>query len=251
VTSQARYIAHATCAISYALDNQIRIRVGDVEQAFQPVINSQANGTNVADSAPPTIPRFTLQSGPKQIAVSQVSAQLDLDFTSDGKSGVATFEVVKRNFLHFWEGVCRLKSLAELREVGIVLTFHIPKTASQADLAKLIFDRYMRLTPLGAVASTGFTIGFLDTEKQIFFNISLESYELRQGVITGDLSNRQNISVDVSTLPVKESGIEVKFDVNSRPMLTAGTPIAKDLGGRLFAELEALALTGGAEFLSW
>ena len=101
------YLASATCVATFNIDKQIRYRVADIENAFRSTVVSQAVGTNVADNAPPNIPRFTLQSGQKVISVSQVQCQMDMNFAEQRKTFDQVGAVVRKNFAGFWAGVYR------------------------------------------------------------------------------------------------------------------------------------------------
>jgi hypothetical protein len=251
VNSGPEYISHATVVVSFPLDSEIRYKVGDVERNFQSIVGGQASGTNVADSAPPPIPRFTMQSGPKQIAVSQISAQLDMEFSNANKPIDNTLAIIKRNAVGFWEGAKRLKSLDEITEVGIILTMNSTSKLSQADMAREIDKRFLKVPSLGEIASVQLQVGYIDTEKLIFFNVSVGTYELREGPVNQRDAKGGRLTLDIGTLSVKEIGYEVKFDVNSKPLHQAKKIPSAELGQVIYLELENLLLTRGREYLAW
>lgn len=251
MTASNQYLARATFVASFALDREIRYKVGDIERYFQSVLSAQAVGTNVADSAPAPIPRFTLQSGPKQIAVSQVSAQLDMDFTEQVKTADKLFGIVEKNFGAFWDGVCKLKKLEDLKEIGMVLTVNTPQTASKTMLSQELFDRYFKAPQIGEVASASFQVGYLDQKTNLFNNIAISPYEIREGMISNEAGQPGMLSIEVEKLRIRETGIETKMDVNSKPMLAARQPVTAELGQLMLKELRSLVASRGKEFLSW
>lgn len=251
MASDRQYVANATCVISFAIDRQIRYRIAEIERAFQSVLGGQATGTNVVDSAPPAIPRFTMQSGPKQVSISQVTAQLDLDFYSQKKSFEALLPTIKKNFSNFWHGVCEFKNCSEIRDMGMVLTFSNPDKRSVSQLSAEVFDRYIKAPILGDVASTSFQIGFLDTDKQAFINVAVGPYEMREGLVTNPDPRGGPLTVELDRLPISEHGIEIKLDVNSKPMTLDGGELPKDLDQQLFDRLNRLVNTRCKNYLVW
>ena len=249
-----QYLTSATCVINFAVDRQIRYRVADIERAFQDVLGGQATGTNVADNAAPSIPRFTMQSGPKQLSVSQINVQLDLDFFNQKKSFESLSATVKKNFSNVWHGVRQFKSLVEIRDMGLILVFNTPDKRSMAELSSLIFERYFRVPTLGEVASSGFQLGFLDSDKQAFINVAVGAYEIRAGMVnTPDAKGGSGGSVNVmlDDLPIIEHGIETKLDVNSRPIERKGGELPGNLDEQLFQRLNGLVSDRFKDFLSW
>jgi hypothetical protein len=251
MANDRQYVTNATCVISFAIDRQIRYRTAEIERAFQSVLGGQATGTNVIDSAPPAIPRFTMQSGPKQVSVSQVTAQLDLDFFSQKKNFDALSPTIKKNFSNFWRGVCEFKSCTEIRDMGMVLTFSSPDKKPVDQLSSEVFDRYLKAPLLGDVASTSFQIGFLDTDKQAFINVAVGSYEMREGLISNPDPRGGPITVELDQLPISEHGIEIKIDVNSKPMTLDDGKLPKNLDQLLFDRLNNLVNTRCEEYLAW
>jgi hypothetical protein len=252
MATELQYLAQATCVISFAPDREIRYKVAEIERAFQSVVGGQATGTNVADTAPPTIPRFTMQSGPKQLSISQVSAQLDLDFSSQRKPFESLAPTIRKNLSHFWSGVGAFKSRTEIRDMGLIFTINIPSKLNMGELSAEISKRYIRAPMAGEVVSTSIQVGVLDADKQAFINVTLGAYELRQGRVDKPVpSGAGRITIDLDSLPITETGIEVKFDVNSKPMARKSGELPADLDERLFQRIEGLLNDRYKEFLTW
>lgn len=251
MATEQQYLANATCVISFSMDRQIRYRVADIERAFQSVLGGQATGTNVADTAPPAIPRFTMQSGPKQLSISQVTAQLDLDFFSQKKSFESLSATIKKNFSNFWQGFCQVKNLTDIRDMGMIFTINTPDKRSTNELSAEVFKRYVRAPLLGDVASTSLQLGFLDTDKQAFINVAVGSYEIREGLINNPDPRGGPMTIEINELPVSEHGIETKLDVNSKPMTLKDGQLPRDLDDQLFRRLNGLVTERCKDFLSW
>jgi hypothetical protein len=244
------YVAQATFVANFDQDSGIRYRVAEIESAFRSVCVAQAVSTNVPDSAPGAIPRFTIQSGPKTVSVSQVSAQLDLDFSEQRKSLKNTFDIIEKNVSAFWSGMLSLKRVSEVRHGGLVLTVNFPSQLSREEICATILDRYAKVPTRGQPATAAIQFGYLDTELHLFNNVSLAQYEIRQGLVQGPVGARQ-LEIDVSSIPVREQGFETKVDINSRPMTTANLSTPSDLGEILLRNMKACLFDWGTEFFSW
>ncbi len=247
-------LVHAICVVSFNMDHDLRYKIREIEQSFVSVFSAQvqAIGTNVPDIAPPAIPRFMLQSGPKQIAVSQMTVQIELNFNDQDKKFDETLEIIQKNFKKFWSGVIKFKTINEVKDIGMVLTLNKPLKTSQAEISQRLFDRFFKITPLGNVASAGFQVGFLDNSDHIFYNISANHYEMRELMVNGDKPSDPTIFInDVGNWPIKELGIELKLDVNSKPMLEAAIAITENIGDMLFDRLKELAKIYSQKLIDW
>lgn len=245
------YVAQATFVVSFAVDRSIRYKVAEIERAFQGVFTAQAVSTNVPDTGPISIPRFTMQSGPKQISVSQITAQLDLDFHEQRKSILNTFSIVEKNVLSFWRGICQLKELGEIKNAGLVLTISTPSQQTREEICAQILERYAKVPVKGMPANASIQFGFLDDASHLYNNISLQHYEVRAGTFIASNPGNTNNLVDVSALPLQEQGYETKLDINSRPMEAAQVRTTTDLGEVLLGNVKVFLTGWGQEFIAW
>jgi hypothetical protein len=250
VSAQQAYISQTTFVAQFEPDLSIRFKLGEIERAFQGVCATQGVSTNVPDSAPKAIPRFTLQSGPKAIAVSQVTAQLDMDFTEQKKSLKNTFDIVQKNVELFWAGVKSFKQISEIKHAGLVLTIASPSQLQKTQICAKILEKYAKVPNRGAPATSTIQFGYLDAEHHLFNNIAISDYELRAGSIEMSPTNRR-IEIDASSLPLREQGFETKLDFNSRPMAANQLPTPPDLAQILVENVRACAFEWGAEFIQW
>ncbi|MBK5205789.1 MAG: hypothetical protein JJD98_10380 [Polaromonas sp.] len=246
-----QYIGQATFVASFAVDRLIRYKVEEIERAFQGVFTAQAVSTNVPDTGPSSIPRFTLQSGPKQISVSQVTAQLDLNFNEQRKSISNTFLIIEKNFGAFWNGVCQLKKLDEIKNAGLVLTINTPSQQTREEICARILERYAKIPIRGTPANASIQFGFLDEAAHLFNNVSLQHYEVRSGTFTSEKPGTTAIEIDIQTIPVREQGYETKVDINSRPMEAAKVGTTINLGEVLLGSVKTFITGWGEEFFAW
>lgn len=245
------YVGKATFVASFAIDKTIRYKIGDIERAFQPVFTAQAVSTNVPDNGPPPIPRFTMQSGPKQISISQVTVQLDLNFDEQRKSIANTFAILEKNFASFWNGVCQLKRVDEIKNAGLVLTINSPSQGTREEVCSQILERYAKVPARGAAANASIQFGFKDDSESLYKNVSLQYYEVRTGTIPLGAPAGTTLVMEVASLPVQEKGYETKVDINSRPMEEAHVATTSALGAVLVGSMKAFTADWGKEFFTW
>lgn len=247
-----QYIANATFVATYAADRQIRFRLADVEKAFLQLVSGQASSTNVTDDAPPNIPRFTMQSGPKRIAISQVTAQLDLDFSEQHKSILNTLEIIKKNVRDFWTGVKELKGLENIKHVGLVVAINTPSEKNRNEICESILTRYTKFPKYGQFEDAAIRFGFLDDSECFYDNVAIGYYEVRSGTFQANIQpNSGPIEIDMDKLPILEVGYETKIDVNSRPMSARGDSPTKDVDDKILQNLIGFINSDGSEFLNW
>jgi len=236
------------CIVSFPHDDQIRYQVREVESSFHSLHLSQAQSPNLTDEMPSNLPRFILESGSKQVTISQVTAQLTLNFEDETKSISDTFDVVEKNVKLFWDGIIKLKKVEVLKNLGVVLTISCPTEAKADGIAKSIFTKFSSFPKLGEVASASMQFGFLDQSTNLYRNISIGTYEARQGEVK--IAGKKT-SVDIESLEVKETGVEIIMDVNTRPMAKSSLPLTEKSGELVLSQLKNFALKDGREFTSW
>jgi len=83
------------------------------------------------------------------------------------------------------------------------------------DIFDYIQSHFINVPPLGIPASAGLNVGY-KTPDNYFINLGVSQYKLIFGEIPLDGV------IDISKIPVSESGIELKVDINSRPLLSLG-----------------------------
>ena len=243
------YISRTTFLVQFEVDTSIRFKLGEIERAFQSVCQTQGVSTNVPDSAPAAIPRITLQSGPKSIAVSQVTTQLDMDFSEQRKSVRNTFDILQKNVELFWTGVMSFKSTAEIGHAGLVVTVASPSQLPKGKICASILDRYAKIPNRGESAQASIQFGYLDAEHHMFNNVAISNYEMRSGAI--EMGSAKRLQIDVSSLPLKEEGVEIKFDFNSRPMGMSQVTTPPDLAQLLIRSMQDCVFGWSSDFIKW
>ena len=219
-----KYVSQALCVFRFTLDPEVRLKVRELEKAFHGQFPGQAEVLNVPDSAQSTLTRLALRAGNKSLNVSQVSAQLTLEFEAKSMSLERQLEVIERNLQDFSRNVRTFRQAVGLEESGIIVTVNYPSDESSSTLHQHVFDRFFKIEPRGSVASVGFQIGF-ETPRETYENYAVGVYELRTKHFDAPVTVGPSspLSIAVSDIPVTEQGLEFKIDINNRPVFKAGS----------------------------
>lgn len=211
-------IGQAVFVVGYKRDPTIRTKQFDIEKALEPLIKVPSVNTNLPDDYNPQAPRVTLGDGRVSVHFSQNAAQLtvNVDNTDDKSIGITKSSITEQVNL-FQSCLDKIITPNQQNERGLVLTVQYPvdmtKTSEEA-IFEYIQSNFMKISPLGIPASAGFNVGY-KTDDNFFITLSIAQYKMISGEIPAMQSSQW---IDFSTLSVIESGIELKLDINSRPM---------------------------------
>lgn len=210
-------IAQVLFVIGYTRDSTIRTKQFDIEKALASLIGDTSVNTNLPDDFNPQAPRVTLMQGQLSAFFSQIAAQLTIDIdNTNGKSVEVIRDSITKKINLFQSCVDKIISHEQQRERGLVLTMKYPVDSTQFP-DEAVFDyiqsKFFQISPLGKPASAQFNVGY-KTNDNFFVTLSVAQYT-QYNIAT--MSAAQLF--DITTLPVIESGIELKIDVNSRPLV--------------------------------
>jgi len=211
-------IAQALFVIGFTKDSTIRTKQFDIEKAFTSFVNSPSVNTNLPDDFNPQAPRVTLREGQVSVVFSQITAQLTIDIiNNNGKSIEVIRDSIVKKINSFQGCVNKIIPSDQQQERGLVLTVLYPVDSTQFAnevVSGYIQSTFFQISPLGEPSSTQFTVGY-KTQDNYFLTLSVAQYQ----AFAGDLKDlKPNQWLDIQSLPVSESGIELKIDVNSRPL---------------------------------
>ncbi|WP_122491408.1 hypothetical protein [Pseudomonas viridiflava] len=208
------YISQAIFYSAHTLDNRVRYRQEEAEATFGPLFNVQSQQTNVPDDFDPGAPRLMFQSSHKQLLLSKNSAQFVLGFENAEKSIANQVEIVIDNIKKVTK---RLSSFSSCTgEVGFILTFNFPSSASRSRLSGAVFEKFLKLPSSHEVASASVKVGY-ETADSLFLNFEADVYELRRGGFQFNAFTEQ--AFDVSKLELQETGYSFKVDINNKPKI--------------------------------
>ncbi|SJM91152.1 hypothetical protein CRENPOLYSF2_2080003 [Crenothrix polyspora] len=212
-------ISQVLFVIGYMRDSAIRTKQFDIEKALTPLIVGSSVNTNLPDDFNPQAPRVTLRQGRLSVHFSQLTAQLTIDIdNTNGKSLDVIRDSIAKKINLFQDCVDKIIPHEQQRERGLVLTMLYPIDSTQfsdEDVFNHIQSNFFKISPLGEPASAQLNVGY-KTDDNFFITLSVAQYKMAAGEVP-------TMSVaewfDITKLPVIESGIELKIDVNSRPLV--------------------------------
>ncbi len=212
-------ISQVLFVIGYMRDSTIRIKQFDIEKALLPLIGGSSVNTNLPDDFNPQVPRVTLRQGKLSVHFSQLTAQLTIDIdNTNGKSLDVIRDSIAKKINLFQSCVDEIIPHEQQRERGLVLTMLYPVDSthfSNEAVFAHIQSNFFNISPLGEPASAQFNVGY-KTNDNFFLTLAVAQYQIAAGDIAAISATQY---VDINTLPVIESGIELKIDVNSRPLV--------------------------------
>ena len=241
-------IVQALFIIGYERDFKIRTKQFEIEKVLEPLFKNSSVNTNLPDDFNPHAPRVTLTQGNVSVYFSQLTAQLTIDIdNSKGQPIDVIRDSIAKKINLFQSCMDKIIVHEQQRERGLVLTVHYSVDSSKfADEA--IFEhlqsKFMKITPLGLPASAGFNVGY-KTDDNFFITLSVGDYKMVSGDDFPVSSTTQWL--DVSAFPVRESGIELKIDVNSKPMTGLNQP--DDVTGIILEKSFDFVLVKADEFM--
>lgn len=213
------------------VQEKIRFAQGDAEVAFGSFGAGQSQQTNVPDTTDPAVPRILFVKGERNISISSQAVQFQHVFPASSSAAsledgfqqladeVVAFHAQARDF----EQAGR-----EYGTVALIIVVNYPSEDGTAELHKYFFDRFLKIGPLGDIASTSFSAGF--RTGNFFLNINGAVYELRQFDMKLDkpgFINPANLVLGVKESKVISKGFQFTVDVNDRPRLMP--PIKADI----------------------
>lgn len=216
-----KYIDSATYVVTFQTNEKIRLKQADAEKAFGPMFpDVQSIQTNVPDDYDPNAPRLIMQVAKKNLTISQVAAQLTLNFKSSSKPLPEQLDIIEKNINSFCLAVSKFIKEEFIEHQGFIISLNYKTKQTQQEMNEYLFKRFFRVEPYVEpyveVASTNFRIGF-KTSDLLFINFEASAYEIREAKI----KQGANKMLRVKDIPVTEEGYNLKVDVNNRPMFMA------------------------------
>ena len=219
LTESKKSIGQAVFVVGYDRDSTVRIKQFEIEKALASLIGGPSVNTNIPDDFNPQMPRVTLGQNSITAHFSQIAAQLTINIdNTNGKPIEAIKDSITKKVKLFQSCLDKIIPHGQQRERGLVLTVRYPVNSTKySDDAffEYIQSRFLRVEPRGVPASAEFNVGY-KTDDNYFFTLSIGQYKMVSGEIPVMLSSQW---LDITKLPVIESGIEIKVDVNSRPLV--------------------------------
>ena len=173
--------------------------------------------TEVPEDAPPEIPRIVLKSSDSFLNVTLERFQFVFFPPRQATTSEDAIRLASEKYQRWQTDV-----LGKLDYVydwcGVILSVLIPQEPSEPDnmnLATSVFDRLFGIDREGNPLCT-LNLHFGFEQKDMFVHYNINQYEIRSGNIRITTGNR-SINPHPSELPVEETGIRVRIDMNNKP----------------------------------
>lgn len=218
---EKKSIAQAIFVIGYVRDPLIRTKQFDIEKSFQTLIPAASTNTNLPDNFNPQAPRVTISQGLVSVQFSQVSAQLTIDIDESAEPSIDEIkDTVTAAVILFQSCLYNVVSPENQLERGLVLAvkYLVDINAyKDEDIFQYIQSRFITIPALGIPASASLNIGY-KTVDNYFINFGISQYKM----VSGEMPvGQEGFLLDLSKLPISETGIELKIDINSRPLVNS------------------------------
>ncbi|MEX3952009.1 hypothetical protein AB4Y40_30170 [Paraburkholderia sp. EG287B] len=218
---QTPSIAQFTYVIHFKeLEEKIRFAQGDAEVAFGSFGAGQSQQTNVPDGSDPTVPRILFVKGNRNISISSHAVQLQHVFPANVNAvslKVQLTEIAAEVQAFHAQALDFQRNGREYGHVALIAVVNYPSAADTSELHKYFFERFLKVEPLGDLASVSFATGFRSGD--FFLNVNGAVYELRQFDMKLDkpgFINPLNLAFNRDS-KVLSKGVQFTVDVNDRP----------------------------------
>lgn len=220
----------ASLVVSHDMDEKIRFRLQEAEAIFGSFANAEAKSTNLPDSAPPEMPRLTLQGSKRKVLLGKSQTTIGLSFDGSGKSCDEAQSIALDSLNRAYDLLKQFHPQVAFRGFGAIFELAYPFQKVDdpsvihkisAELAKIVYSG----PSFGEVASLELKVGF-KADWGGFKNIALAVYEVREGMLNASLPVQH---IDAATLRLIESGVSLNLDVNDRPIRDSVTDEKKKL----------------------
>jgi hypothetical protein len=223
LNASEKSILQAVFVVGFERDAEIRTKQFEIEKALAPLLSAQSVNTNLPDEFEPSLPRVTFQQKGLSVQFTQLVAQMAITVdNADGKSINVIRDSIAKRIILFKNCIDKIVPRGKQREHGLVLNVSYPIDSGKftdEDIASYIQNQFLRVPQLGKVANATFNVGYR-TDDGLFVTLAVAGYKKLDGEMK--LGPRTQ-SFDVASLPVVESGVSLSIDINSRPMMDAGT----------------------------
>ncbi len=198
-------------------EEETRRRFGRFEEVYGSYIAPSANVANLPQNAPPPVPRFSMHSSKKNLVVSNIFAQLDLDFSEGIPKGYDFKSILLRSA----EQADKMDTLFPDQSVyfsGVIVTATMPYKVDQSKALSDLFKSIYGRDPIEELSSVTNATGII--KGGIIIQTSIGQYKIikaQSEVLSSDVPH--SIHIDFDFLPSEEEGVEFKWDANTKPLM--------------------------------
>ena|SRR5579872_163099 len=202
---------------SFEVDKQIIFSAGQALQDINKRLGGRLMNLNVPSGAPDDMPRAVVQSSNTFVGVAL--NRFDVGLSNPDTNETKDFDSFLKETYSRAELILKplLKTYPKYSFVGAVVVLNFPMATDGSDGISMIAPLFEKIVAIKRgerkLSSFQLVYGFSD---EIFNrNITIQSYETRTLELSVDALNPKPINLDVKTLPIKESGVQVMIDINN------------------------------------
>lgn len=193
-------------------EQPVRSLAFEFERRFRPYISADVNVATVAPNAPPNQVRFQMSDGKRTLAVSEISAQLTMDF---GTSVTPKFSLLKalEKPTQMMRDADQLFDPSKRFYRAVLIQAALPYAGPSEELADKLAALMFKTVPTGSISSSEYSIAVKDGE--INKNANFSQYNLFDMMIQMQIGP-QIVGFDPDFTTPSETGLQYKIDVNNK-----------------------------------
>ncbi len=195
------------------MQTPVRTLAFDFENVFKAYINAPLVVQNNPPGTAPNVPSFSMTDGMRTMTAADNTVFLDLRFDSGLPKGESLTNVLEKP-IELMDELDKLLPGIKKQFSAIILTISLPYAGDQAEVGAYLSDIAFKF-PVKDVISTTFSVAkkrnefihFVEFSQFKFFEII---QQFQPGVFFG---------FDPDFTDAKEEGLQLKIDVNTRPLI--------------------------------
>lgn len=203
--------------IEFELDQQIILSLGPQLKELQKILNGRLTILNTPPFAPPPAPRALIKSADTLLTISLDRFEISTTPLQHIMNNYESCVKFVKSRIESINNILRIEDL-KYKSLGAISNIQYPSAIQDIpaiEIMKPIFDRLLNIQRNERdLASFQLLFGFMENNLCINYNIS--GYEMRNIQINATPQHDQKfITIDTTNIPLSESGIGVKIDINN------------------------------------
>ena len=184
--------------------------------------------------AAPNAPLFILANSNMQLVVSQVHAQISLEFSPSQVSENTAWGVIRKYSELLFGFAQKALPPDTLQTAATVFTFNCPTNEPDEVMADYLFQQLLKVPVTRPIVNCQVVLGY-QTESELFVNSTWNAYQIKEIEIQGQVSDAIDVAEHQGR--ITERGLALTLDVNNKPRVRAG----QKFDATIFDEIQAAA----------
>jgi hypothetical protein len=162
------------------------------------------------------VPWFLFVGPNKSLSVSEVAAQMNLDF-SENRNVKDAVSIIRKHAKALDNAIGQSMPADQVDFSGIVITINYPTNSDEVELSTSIYDAYIKADKIGGVVAAQITVGY-QVDNNAYFNYGLSVYRVLLVPVPQGPQGTVLHVVNAEDVPAREKGLAVRVDINCRPL---------------------------------